>query len=522
VAALCVESPDATPRRFERAALAALLLLYAGVCSFQLGVVPPAYEDEPWQASTGWKIATHGVFGSDMLAGFHGMEDHYYAFLPLHPLLLAASFRLLGLGLWQARTETAVLGMIVLLLTYALARRLFGVRVGLLAVAFLLCVRLVGATRYLITGIPFIDLARIARYDMAVPVFGLASLHLYLTARRRGVGLHFITGMVAGLAGLAHLYGVGWILALLMLARWDGRGRRVAAAMALGCAAVWAPYLAYVLAHPADWIGQTRGYTPRFDLFHLDWYAQNLAREVHRYGPGLGPPGWSYLARPGLWATSLLLPLGMIAMLRRAFSPDGDGARAVVVPSLLFVGAFALLVDSKVVSYTLTLLPLGAIAFAWAVCQLLDRGLLRRALPAVLVAIACEGALRLARLDAMARVTTPYSEFVGHLRARVAKGERVLGLHNYWLGFSDLDYRAWAVPLWKSNPAVTSSPLGVAQALDAEAPDMVLIDSRMRAFLDTDRRGVAIRHWMASRGYAAVARVDDATYGAVTLYRRAR
>src|SRR6266700_4482932 len=101
------------PRRTVRAdailppvvALCALgVLLVASVR--HLETVPQVYEDEPWQASTAFKLATQGQFGSDLFAGFYNMDQRYYGFMPLHPLLLAANFKIIGVGLAQARLET--------------------------------------------------------------------------------------------------------------------------------------------------------------------------------------------------------------------------------------------------------------------------------------------------------------------------------------------------------------------------------------------------------------------------------
>ena len=92
--------------------LLAILLLYWAVSLHQLDVTPPVYEDEPWQASTGWKLATDGVFGSDLFSGLYGMESRYYGFLPVFPLLLAGTFRLVGLGLFQARLAAVVMGLL--------------------------------------------------------------------------------------------------------------------------------------------------------------------------------------------------------------------------------------------------------------------------------------------------------------------------------------------------------------------------------------------------------------------------
>ncbi|MGH2536249.1 MAG: glycosyltransferase family 39 protein, partial [Candidatus Promineifilaceae bacterium] len=190
----------------------ALLLAFWLTSLAHLDTVPPVYEDEPWQASTGWKLATEGVFGSDLFRGYYGMERHYYGYMPLHPLLLAAVFRLAGLGLFQARLEAVILTTFTLALTYALGRRLAGRAAAGLAVGLLLLARTGAHTPSQYTGIVLVDVARIARYDAAVPVFGLLSLHALWTAgERRGAAWYGLAGLLAALAGLSHLYGLFWL-----------------------------------------------------------------------------------------------------------------------------------------------------------------------------------------------------------------------------------------------------------------------------------------------------------------------
>ncbi len=117
-----------------------------------LDSVPQVYEDEPWQASTAYKLVTSGVFGSDLFAGFYHMDQRYYGFMPLHPLLMAAVFKLLGVGLAQARLETVLLTAATLVLTFALGYRLFNVWVGAIAVALLVLVRWTGLTYVQLTA----------------------------------------------------------------------------------------------------------------------------------------------------------------------------------------------------------------------------------------------------------------------------------------------------------------------------------------------------------------------------------
>src|SRR6266849_4959313 len=128
------------------------LVALAAACVFlvtsqrHLDVVPQVYEDEPWQASTAYKLLTSGVFGSDLFAGFYNMDQRYYGFMPLHPLLLAGFFRVLGPGLVQARLESVTLSLLTLLLTFALGARLFSAWVGAIAVVLLVLVRWTGLT----------------------------------------------------------------------------------------------------------------------------------------------------------------------------------------------------------------------------------------------------------------------------------------------------------------------------------------------------------------------------------------
>ncbi|MCI0398548.1 MAG: hypothetical protein L0332_11815 [Chloroflexi bacterium] len=510
-----------------RALFGFLLLLYWLVSLRHLAVVPPVYEDEPWQASTGWKIAREGVFGSDLFTGFYGMERHYYGYMPVHPLLLAAVFRGAGVGLFQARFEPAVLGALALALTAALGRRLFGPAVGLLAVYFLLAVRLTALGPSQVTGIVLLDFARIARYDMAVPVLGLAALHVYWPAARAGperpasLWRYALAGLLAGLATLSHLYGAFWLVALAVLTLWQRAGWQQLLALASGFALPWLPYALYVFSGLPDWIGQTRDYAPRFGLLEPGWYWQNLLQEPRRYGPGLGPPGWNYLLRPGFWAALGAVPLALLALGRRALAGD-RAARTLFVPAVALPALLALLIYLKLANYLVTIVPLWAVAVAWGARQALAwRPLARALLVLLLLAISAEGAWRLARLEQAAATTTPYADFMAQVEEHIPAGATVLGLHHYWFGLEDRAYRSWAVPLLQGNATYWSPPRPVGLSLEVINPEVVLIDRRMRAFFEGDPETAgAIWAWLDERGFRPAAVVEDRTYGRMEIYRR--
>jgi hypothetical protein len=481
-----------------------------------LDTVPQVYEDEPWQASTGYKLATQGIFGSDLFAGFFDMDQRYYGFMPLHPLLLAATFRLIGLGLAQARLETVLLSALTLVLTFALGARLFNAWVGALAVALLVLVRWTGLTYLQLTGIPLVDFARIARYDALVPVIGLAALHAYLSARSTSRSwLYLLAGFLAGVCGLAHVYGLFWVPALLVLSLWDGERRRTAC-IAVGAVLPWLPYAAYVLADLPDWRGQTAIYSTRFELLDPAWYVANLVQEYHRYGPGLGPPGLSWLLRPGFWLLCVALPLSLIGLARRALACDA-AARAIVVPGVLFPVLFALTITLKLVNYTLIEVPIFALAIAWGFLEFWRRGVWPKAvLGMASLAVVVEGGVALTRLEQAAATTTPYPTFVAEVRQYVPSDARILGLHSYWIGFQDHDYRSFLVPL---NLADLGVPLD--RALGDVDPDVVLLDARMRAYFDSAPASAdadLLRAWLVRHDAQLVGQVDDPTYGLTEIY----
>jgi hypothetical protein len=391
--------------------------------------------------------------------------------------------------------------------------------VGALAAALMLVAPFTARTPSRWTGIVLLDMARIARYDIAAPVFGLGALLAYLGAKEGEASpLRFgLAGFLAALAGLSHLHGLFWIVALAVLALWDRVDRRGAWGLALGFAAPWLAYGLYVLGGWQDWRGQTREYAPRFSLLDPAWYLANLAGEWRRYtpGPSLGP-GWLGVA--------VLWPASAVALARQWRQ---RAARALLVPALILPGGFALLIQSKLSNYLIAIVPLGAPVVAWGGLRLWrwagttrPRAWLRVVLAALLAGSAAEAVGRFAYGETLARATTPYAEFIARVRAEIPDGARVLGLHNYWLGLDDLDYRAWPVPLWQADPAHWSPPLSIEEALDGVAPDAILIDPRMRAFFNEAAGGgphPAVS-WMEARGFTLAAVVEDRTYGQMEIY----
>jgi hypothetical protein len=224
--------------------------------------------------------------------------------------------------------------------------------------------------------------------------------------------------------------------------------------------------------------------------------------------------------RVGFWFTLVALPLALLFMLRRAFITRDSAARALVVPAVLLPVLFALLIKLKLINYTLVELPIFALVIAWGVAAAWRSAWARLLFVALLAAVALEGGVQLMRLDQAAQTTTPYPTFIAQVRQYLPPGARVLGLHSYWFGLEDFDYRSFLLPL---NWADEGVPLD--EGLSRVAPDVVLMDARMRDYFTApevaaDRERLA--GWLARHDAQVVGRVDDPTYGLMEVYRVSR
>jgi hypothetical protein len=369
-----------------------------------------------------------------------------------------------------------------------------------------------------------------------VPVLGFLALLADLVARdgRPSSGssrtwlLHLLAGTLAGLSSLSHLYGGFWLAAIAILAIWDGGGWRSVVALGVGFALPWVPYAVYVLTDLHDWSGQTRDWGPRFDLGRPTFYLINVLREPYRYAPGLGPIGPEWLLRPGLWVGLIAIATSLLALARRAQSDRN--ARALAVPAIVIPTLFALLITHKYPNYKLTIFPLLALAVAWGAREFWRaagsrpwRRWWRPAMLLVAALVAGEGLVRAYLLERLAATTSPYGDFMARVRTHIPPGTRVLGLHNYWLGFEDTDYRSWWVPIAQMDPRSHTPPLSADSVLGMLDPEVVLLEPRIRAYLENpfppgDPRAGQINAWL--RDWSAVAVVEDNTYGTMEIHRR--
>jgi len=506
-----------------------LLAAFVALGLTGLDAVPAIHVDEGWQAAPGWELFTTGRFATDLFAGFAGMEKHYYGFMPLFPILLGASLKVFGFGLFQARLVPLALASAVLALTYVLGRRVLSAWHGLVAATALALWPLSIPAAHLTTGIPLVDLARVARYDIAVPVFGLLALLVVAqscmdgttpSARRSA-----LAGFLAGLATLCHVYGAAWLLGALVPFGRRGLARRAAAALG-GFLLALAPWLAFVATGLPDFLAQNRNYAPRFALTSPAFYAGNLARELDRYR-GIGAAARAGTLAP--WIFTAALVAGAVLLSRRR----APAARLVLAPAAVLAASFALLLEQKNRMYLASLWPLLALVAAAGLVPLLTaRARAVRVAGTLLLAAAClEGGVRARGLVRRTRAVTSYPALAARLRDVVPAGARVLGLPDHWLALAPHAgvYRAINVPINLALPHFTERPIPFADTVERFAPDVVLLDEPLLRFLDETRAAshpyaaVAgqVRDWLTAHAGART-ELEDPTYGRVAVYRVSR
>lgn len=483
--------------------------------------VLPVHQDEAWIASTGAQLAETGVYGSAMFAGYYGADQHYYLNMPAYAIVQAGVFKVLGVGVFQMRLVSVIAGLLVAALTLAVARRLGGETVGVVAAGLLFAWRLARSTG---TGLPLVDAAQLARYDVAVPVFTLAAVWLF--ARADSVREYLLVGGFIGLAALFNVYG-GFVLPVL-LAAWTGRhgrsGWRRSApySMLLGCVAVTALWPAYAAAHWPEYVGQSRFHAAAFDVFNPQFYLDNLAREVQRFDDIRPWEGF------GVWLAAIALPVALASMIVHA-RLQGDRLRLI---GWLIIGQqalFSLLLTAKTPRYFIAVWPYAVIALAWlgvTVWRRWQTPIVRSGLVVCMALLVIDSSSAIWQRRLVLASTTPYAVFTARVAKLIPPGARVLGLHTYWLGLRRFDYRTWLVPLLLADARYVDAPLPFDAALVKVNAGVLLIDPAMRETLAAMARPGNARQVMFDRYRAYLNRtqarfigeVDDATYGLMQVY----
>jgi 4-amino-4-deoxy-L-arabinose transferase-like glycosyltransferase len=162
-----------------------------------LSRVPSFYVDEAWDSALGYNLAQTGSLKHPFIEGLGGGHIHFVQNRIVLAYVSSAIFKVAGYGVATTRIGSLIFGALAVVSLYGATRRWFGRRQ-----AFWIAVAVIFHPW-------FFEISRRARpeiYYTALPLVFLWLLVLYFDSGSRRTA--FFSGVVAALAGLAHVNGL--------------------------------------------------------------------------------------------------------------------------------------------------------------------------------------------------------------------------------------------------------------------------------------------------------------------------
>jgi 4-amino-4-deoxy-L-arabinose transferase-like glycosyltransferase len=387
-----------------------LTAFFGSVLLVNLDNFRPLSSDDSWIMSISYKLATQGVLGSDMYAGFYNADQHWLINPPVHYISQAISFRIGGAGVAQARWVSVASAIVLIWVVGWLAYLWYGLPAALLTEMLLVLWRSDLIASY--TDLPLLAVSRSGRSDLSALAWvwvSIIGLDRYL--RKPGWLVALILGFAAGLASLTQFFGVSVVfliaVALLRFNRKDLPTVRASYWIAAGFLMVVTPFALYALQHLPDLIDQSRLLgMERIQFGSGEFYLSNISREADRFARLIYRPGPN-LMLPSLSDPPLspwLLVIGsvptltyLIWRLRRHSVPEvGD---RILFSSLVVFEVFLTLFDeTKAALYALILLPSICMSFAAFSVAVIRWAVRAPPILSVRFAVACIGIASLAMI----------------------------------------------------------------------------------------------------------------------------
>jgi hypothetical protein len=379
----------------------AFLVGYASLLLFDLERFPEINPDEAGYAEPAWTLITRGEFGAPMYAGMFGMEHRIYTNWPGRGVTTVLPYFIFGPTLFAARLASVAMAILLAVLASVLVRRLIGRHLRALDWGVL------GAS--LFSPVVF-GAGRFARPEIDVAAWTLAMLICLDVAFRARLGTRSRWWLIAagasdGFAFVMHQYGLitllsGTMLILALSEKSFHERVKNLLWMLSGTIVAISPWVMFILGDIDEFRTQFRA-----AVENQAWRypAGALSRTIVNEIPGRYllnrqdyDPDWSPWTEvvgqliPSVSVSEDWWPLRLLVrMARRPFELDamllqrtwwlgvafalgvavvfgvvrrGSDARArlVIVPTLAWVGALAL-IPNKWVGYTVTLTTLVGI-----------------------------------------------------------------------------------------------------------------------------------------------------------------
>jgi 4-amino-4-deoxy-L-arabinose transferase-like glycosyltransferase len=452
-------------------------------------------EDESWYSDAGKTLMTEGRL---RLSSFPPSDTFHYVDTrpPAMSAALAVSFKLFGVGIWQARLPSYIARTGTILIVFLLGIRYAGLLAGFLAAALLL------SDNYLFVA------GRTVRPEALVTLFTVLTLWLYHQAReRKSLPLTFAASLAAAGAMAFHVEGVSAVLSLGLLLLLELRFSVWKSARAW----CFALTIAAVLGSFTLWIRSDEAHLAAYRALYADRagvpYSQKLHQEVERYKDfiGLGNQRTPLPVKIPVRAHIAIAILASLVILWRFDRTATFDLVIFMVVQVLWLSYMT----NKTARYFAISTPFFALAVALAGVYLIRKTNWPRTAAWALALIFASQVAGNALILYTFR-NADYAMVTEQLRAAIPPDRSVWGITTFWLALNDHRYYSY-----------DRAPIDY--AISALKPDYLILNDRVMLhgigygvddFKDERERSNAF----AQRSATLVAKAPDPFYGPLEIY----
>jgi len=490
-----------------------LILFSLALNCWRLNSFPKVWVDEPWSSIASYHLVTEGVLRNDVLSARDYSGQIMLAPILVQSLAIAPVFALAGPGVWQARLPSVLMGVLVVVLTFLLAKR-YGTAIAVVSSVFVAFDNLIFVT------------ARTVRQEIFVAAFALCAFLLLFSESSNELKKVriFLAGIVSGVGLYIHpnffLVAVSLLFINMLLSK-SGRKARSSLWLIFGMALGVLPYVIYVV----HWdmgtgfrVLQTQLMDGANMIAHTGRFLSSTwGRELERYA--------SYIFFPYRLLIFFMQSAAVIFALRRRDRLD----KAILIIIFVHLVLFPLLISHRTSRYLTVLMPFMAIlvvkmvwniagwsfGISWHDSWSAIKKLRFSALGAIALAMVFFANQLGGDAWAMRRANNcGYSPFIKQIREIVPPDARVWGTMTFWFGFYDHPYRTqYSDDLVSFQPEyvilydndIWGNRTGVTGREDPEAAKLQSLRNQLTALV-------------AERG-TYVGAVPNACYGNIEIFR---
>ena len=345
-------------RSFDFGILAVIVAAFVIVAAQRLPDVPVPNSDEAMTLQVPYEMLYRGKLAFPMYRYLGGnIENSWHSYTPLYFVALGGFMKTFGWGLAQGRAFNLITSVLLLLMTYLIARRMFGWPVGLMAVLFLISDPL------------FLARSRLVRSDMLAATFGLLAFYLYEIAAERDQKRYYVaSGLAAGAGVMCHT-NLLYMLAVIPLLMFVSSGWRIVRTtkpylFASGALAVMAYEIVYDIIDYQNFLAQNRRDDIHFRVLEPFGWWQNLLAEPLRYlqwldarGARIAPDITLLQVFLFMSAVAIIYLLGRWILRLRRGSALTDARSRLLIATVGIALFFGLVTQRKVTQYVVYLAP---------------------------------------------------------------------------------------------------------------------------------------------------------------------